>query len=277
MKRFPDIPFVWHFKEGPSFCLNKDKATWDKLIELYKHADGAIFLNEEARAYYECFLPESRPRKPFLIFDAEKANREYFTNNFSEKLSARDGEPHTLIAGRAIGIGLNELENIVAQGIHLHYHCHISDSHAERRIRIFERKYQDYVHLHPFVNPREWVGVFSRYDAGWLHVFESHNGGLPYDMSWDDLNLPARISPLVAAGLPWILRDNRGHAVAMQSLAEEKEIGVFYDTLEDLSEKLHDRALIKRLGDNVLRHRESFSFDHHVPRLVNFFREVITP
>lgn len=38
VKACPHIPFVWHFKEGPSLCLRQ--GTWEKLIYLYTHATG---------------------------------------------------------------------------------------------------------------------------------------------------------------------------------------------------------------------------------------------
>ena len=58
-----------------------------------------------------------------------------------------------------------------------------------------------HLHLHPTVGQERWTEVFSRYDAGWLHVFRSGNGGDLTRAIWDDLNLPARMAagPLTAA------------------------------------------------------------------------------
>jgi glycosyltransferase involved in cell wall biosynthesis len=275
MKRFPSIPFVWHFKEGPSFCLSKDKKMWDKLIDLYRTADGSIFLHEEARMFYECFMPEDRDNRPVMLFDGENAPLHYFTNDFSPKFSFMDNEPHTAVVGRDIGLEPEDVLEIVSHKVHIHYHSHISNFFTLRKITKLQKAYPGYVHIHPFVNPKDWVKVFSQYDAGWLHQFRSNNSGLPFSVSWDDLNPPARLSPLISAGIPLILRNNKGHAVAMQSMAEKKEIGIFYDTYEELATQLYDKELLKQLGENVMKHRESFSFDYHVPRLISFFREVI--
>jgi glycosyltransferase involved in cell wall biosynthesis len=274
-KRFPSIPFVWHFKEGPSFCLSRDKKRWDKLIDLYRSADGAIFLHEEAKMFYECFMPEDRNERPVLLFDGEYAPLHYFTDDFSPKLSSVDGEPHTVVIGRDIGLEPEDVLEIVSNKVHVHYHCHISNFYMQRKLVQLQKSYPDYVHVHPFINSKDWVRVFSQYDAGWLHQFRSYNNGLPFNVGWDDLNPPARIGPLVASGLPLIMRNNRGHAVAMQSMAEKREIGIFYDTYEDLAAQLYDHAGLKRLGDQVMKQRESFSFDYHVPRLISFFKEVV--
>ena len=44
----PDIPYIWHFKEGPSICLRQ--GMWNKLIYLYTYAMGKIFLNDTVKA-----------------------------------------------------------------------------------------------------------------------------------------------------------------------------------------------------------------------------------
>jgi hypothetical protein len=40
------------------------------------------------------------------------------------------------------------------------------------------------------------------------------------------LNYPARLSTLVAAGVPVLQRDNSGHVVATQTLLRERDIGL---------------------------------------------------
>ena len=57
LRKVPEIPFVWHFKEGPFLCMQK--GTWSELIELYNSADGKIYLNPEIKRWYEQFIPET--------------------------------------------------------------------------------------------------------------------------------------------------------------------------------------------------------------------------
>ena len=132
-----------------------------------------------------------------------------------------------------------------------------------------------YLHLHPTVDPPQWVRELSQYDAGWLHFFRSENHGELRRANWDDLNYPARMATLAAAGLPLLQRDNSGSIVAIQSLARHHEIELFFSSIEELGAQLRDTARLYAVRSNVWRCRPSFTFDHHVPRLVQFFRRTI--
>jgi hypothetical protein len=119
------------------------------------------------------------------------------------------------------------------------------------------------------------VREFSQYDAGWLHVFRSANGGEIRRADWDDLNLPARVATLAAAGLPMIQFDNRGAIVAAQALARRLGIGVFFDNIAGLARQLHEREHRGALRERVWQVRDQFCFDLHAPGLVDYFERVI--
>ena len=78
-----------------------------------------------------------------------------------------------------------------------------------------------YLHLHPNVDQSRWTEEFSQYDAGWLHLFDSGNEGEIRKANWDDLNYPARLSTLAAAGLPMLQKANDGAVVATQTLTRQ--------------------------------------------------------
>jgi hypothetical protein len=130
--------------------------------------------------------------------------------------------------------------------------------------------------LHHQVDQGGWVEEFSKYDAGWLHYFESNNFGEYQRANWDDLNFPARIATLVAAGLPVLQRDNTGHIVATQNLVQQMDIGLFFSDMEQLRGQLDEKDRIDQIRANVWSRREEFTFDYHVDRLVDFFRRVIS-
>jgi hypothetical protein len=132
-----------------------------------------------------------------------------------------------------------------------------------------------YLHLHPNVERAHWVQEFSQYDAGWLHAFPSRNGGEMRRATWDDLNYPARLATLAVAGTPLIQADNSGHIVATQTLARERNLGVLYTDIADLSAQLRDRARMDTLRASVWRQRASFTFDAHADTLIAFFQRVI--
>ena len=93
---------------------------------------------------------------------------------------------------------------------------------------------------------------------------------------WSDLNLPARINTLVAAGIPMIQKLNANHIMAMKNYVERYEMGIYYNTINELIPQLKDKELMERVEQEVKKNRMEFTFDYHVPSLINFFRDVIS-
>jgi glycosyltransferase involved in cell wall biosynthesis len=266
-----NIPFVWHFKEGPS--LSTQIGFWKKLIDLYSYSDGQIYINPESKIWYEQFTsPDAQ--MPFIL-DGDLPKIDYFTNNFSPRISNTDGEIHTVAPGRVVGISHEELQELARQRIHLHLYIQNYPHTREYFISMASAAMGDCFHLHSPCIPQDWVKEFSRYDAGWLHCFESRNDGYLTKVEWDDLNLPARMNTLAAAGLPMLQRNNQGHIVAMQSKVEELNLGICFDSYGQLGNLLKNNELMQELRRNVLMHRYKFSFDYHLPALTGFFREII--
>ena len=132
-----------------------------------------------------------------------------------------------------------------------------------------------YFHVHAYCSSEKWVEEFSRYDAGWLHAGKSRNMGDLFRVMWDDLNIPARMGTLAAAGLPMIQRRNSEHIVVSKELLIKNGIGILYDSIEELSGQLHNEELMDSLKNNVLKHRMEFTMDEHIPELVRFFKLII--
>lgn len=108
-----------------------------------------------------------------------------------------------------------------------------------------------------------------------MHVFESRNGGEIRRADWDDLNYPARMATLACAGLPMIQRANPGAVVATQLLTKRLGLGVFFDSLEQLGAILRDGATLGAVRARVRQECGLFTFEHHAPGLIDFFRAVI--
>jgi hypothetical protein len=269
----PGIPFVWHFKEGPFICL--EKGLWRELLELYCRADGQIYSSPEMRDWFETVAPGISQSAPALVLDGDLPKRDWFDAPRSPRLSERDGQIHTVVPGRPIGLHPHTVGELAGQGIHLHFYGDFTQGVWRDWIAKVEELARGYLHLHPNVDQDRWVSEFSKYDAGWLHLFESRNEGDLRRADWDDLNYPARIATLAVAGLPLLQRDNSGAVVAAQTLARQLEIGVFFRSMEHLRAQLADAPRMERIRANVWRQRELFTFDEHADRLVEFFRAVI--
>lgn len=268
----PGIPSIWHFKEGPFISI--EQGQWEQLIDLYTRSDGQIYCSPEMREWFYSAEPGLRD-SPSLILDGDLPKREWLSGSRSPRLSDDDGEIHTVVPGRPIGLHAHTVGELAAQGIHLHFYGDFTHGQWRDWIDRARGFAPSHLHLHPQVDQEDWVTEFSRYDAGWLHVFRSRNGGEIGRADWDDLNYPARMATLALAGLPMILGENTGSIVAVQSLALDLDIGVFIRNFDELGEKLRDRQRMDEIRANVWRQREQFTFDYHVDKLIAFFRQVI--
>jgi hypothetical protein len=210
-----------------------------------------------------------------MVLDGDLPKRDWLDAPTSPKLSAQGGEIHTVVPGRPIGHHPQDVAELAELGIHLHFYGDFTHGQWLQWIEKTKRMAPNHIHLHRQVDQEGWVREFSKYDAGWLHVFESANYGELRRANWDDLNYPARIATLVAAGLPLLQYDNTGHIVATQSLARERQIGLFFRDKVELRDQLIDEQRMAHLRQNVWQQREQFTFDYYIPELVSFFRQVI--
>ena len=269
----PGIPFVWHFKEGPFICL--EHGCWDDLISLCAGADGLITSSPEMLEWFETILPGLGGTKPSWSLDGDLPKRDWFDNPRPARIVDERGELHTVVPGRPIGLHPETVAELAACGVHLHFYGDFTQDQWHAWIARTRGLAPDHLHLHPNADQERWVEEFGRYDAGWLHGFESHNGGDLRRADWDDLNYPARIATLAVAGLPMIQRANPGARVASQTLARERDLGVFYESIPDLAAQLRDQPRMQQIRDSVWQQRESFMFDTHADDLIAFFRQVI--
>ena len=269
----PGVPFIWHYKEGPFISL--EKGHWSQLVDIYRNSDGLIFSSPEMHAWFNTILPGGIETDQVLILDGDLPKREWFTSHRSPRLSEEDGELHTVVPGRPIGLHPHNVVELAEQGIHLHFYGDFTHGQWLEWIEKTKRLAPDHIHLHRQVDQEGWVSEFSKYDAGWLHYFKSENQGELRRANWDDLNFPARITTLVAAGLPLLQRDNSDSIVATHRLASKLDIGLFFTDMQQLRQQLRDESRMAELRANVWRLREQFTFDYHADRLANFFRKVI--
>lgn len=267
------LPFVWHFKEGPFICL--EKGLWPQLVALHAQADGQIFSSPEMRDWFDTVVPGLSTTKPTHVLDGDLPKRDWLQQERSARLSALDGEVHTVVPGRPIGLHPHCVQALAERGVHLHFYGDFTHGQWKQWIDKTRSLAPRHLHLHANVDQSRWVQEFSQYDAGWLHAFHSVNGGELRRANWDDLNYPARMATLAAAGLPMIQQSNKGAIVATQTLAQHLEVGVFYEQWDELAATLKNAATMQSLRESVWSQRALFTFDHHVPALVDFFRTVI--
>jgi len=266
------VPFVWHFKEGPFFA--REQGYWPKLAELQLRSDAQIYSSPELRDWFAAVLPATAHGRRWVL-DGDLPKAESLVGERSPLLSERDGQVHTVIPGRPIGPAPAFVAELAARGVHLHLYGAKAAAQMRDWVEQVRRLAPGHLHLHEQVSAADWVGEFSQYDAGWLHDVRSSNHGDLAAATWDDLNYPARIATLAAAGVPMIQFDNQGSVVATQTLCRDKDLGVFYRTAGELADTLRDRKRMAVLRRSVWQQRAHFTFDAHADALIGFFREVI--
>lgn len=267
------IPFVWQFKQGPFNCLEKGR--WPQLIDLFRCADGRIFSNPEMGDWFDTVVPALSQTRPAFVLDGDLPKKDWFAQPASALLSADSGQIHTVVPGRPIGLHPHTVAELAQHGIHLHFYGDFTHGQWREWIDKARLLAPAHLHLHANVDQARRVAEFSRYDAGWLHAFVSDNQGELRRANRDDLNIPARMATLAAAGLPMIQRSNEGAIVASQAFARSLGVGLYYDTIADLAGPLRDRAAMETLRENAWSQRALFTFDHHVPALIAFFRALM--
>ncbi|HEV2068277.1 MAG TPA: glycosyltransferase [Acidimicrobiales bacterium] len=266
------VPFVWHFKEGPFFA--QKHGLWPKLVDLHTRAHGVVYSSPELREWFAATVPASADR-PSLIVDGDLPKGEWLSGERSRLRSLEEGTVHTVIPGRPMGPEPEVIAALARADVHVHLYSGKAAAQMRSWVNQVQQLAPAHFHLHPQVDQADWVAEFSQYDAGWLHSFHSDNSGDLYAATWDDLNYPARMGTLAAAGVPMIQRDNTGSMVATQTLARERDLGVFWRDPDDLVAQLRDRARMSALRRSVWKQRDDFTFDAHVDRLVDFFRLVV--
>ena len=266
-QRHLGIPFVFHFKESP--MMAQRAGLWSELHTLVTQSWGRIFASAELREWFELYLGDTFDRRTSLVLDGDLPRRDWMTDDWAAKLSDTDGEIHTVCVGRTV---LGDVDALAAQGVHLHIYA---QPYAQRGSRWAGSRPGGHLHLHEPVRPQDWVAELSRYDAAWGHVVPSGNGGDLRRAVWNDLNLPARLGTYAAAGLPWIHLRNGGHTVAANRLGDRLDLGLTYDTEEDLAARLRTEIADRARTGSAIRNRAELSFDQHADTLLDFFRRLL--
>src|SRR4051794_905860 len=272
LRENPGVPFVWHYKEGPFISL--EKGHWPDLVELTAGADGVIHTSEEMRAWFGTVVPGADDPDRTLVLDGDLPKADWFAVPLPPRGPFDDGI-HTVVPGRPIGLHPEDVAALAAENVHLHFYGDFTQGQWRGWIDRTRGLAPHHLHLHAAVGQERWVEEFGRYDAGWLHVFESRNGGELRRAGWDDLNIPARIATLAAGGLPMLQRANEGHVVATQTWARRTGAGILFNDWPDLAARLHDEAGMRKTRDSVRAVRPELTFDRHVPRLEAFLRATI--
>ena len=263
----PDVPVVWHFKEAPQRCLAR--GDWPLLVRLWERADHVVLASEEERDWLELALPGRRDPARTSVLDGDLPRARWFAGDGARR-PERSGV-HTVCVGRPVGLDAEFLSTLAASDVHVHLHGVPGvrpRTAPEPWLREALAAAPDHLHLHPAVTPPDWRAVLSTYDAGWLHARPTAgNDGDLRRASWDDLNLPARLPTLAAAGLPVLLPDRTGSRTAVNRVVDEIGAGLAFTDAGHAAALLHDRDRVAAARAAMAAGRDRFTFESVVDEL----------
>ncbi|MGY1672301.1 glycosyltransferase [Geodermatophilus sp. SYSU D00710] len=275
-RAFPDLPFVWHFKEAPQRSVVRGE--WPLLADLVCGADAVLLATEEERDWFALALSGRVDPARLGVLDGDLPKRDWLDAPLSPRLSDADGQPHAAVAGRPSGLDLEWVLALADRGVHTHLYGQVRAPGPKGSwtgwLDEALARAPGFVHVHPAVGPEDWVRELSRHDAGWLHRFDSANGGDLRRATWDDLNSPARLPVCLAAGLPLLQQANPGSRVSVERVLREDGTGLLYRSADDVAAVLHEEVVTRAGHRAALAARERHVFDAHADRLVDLFRAV---
>ena len=268
--RAAGVPFVWHFKESPQASIRRGE--WPQLVDLVTGADAVVLSTVEEAGWFGMALPGRLDPARVHVLDGDLPSAHWLpAGPPPPRLSDVDGEGHTVVVGRALGIDAAAVRRLAAARVHVHLYGAVRAPGPKGDwaswVGDVGPAAAPYLHLHPGVHQDRWAAELGRYDAGWLHRVPSRNGGDLRRAVWDDLNQPARLGPLAVAGLPALQQRHPGHTVAMDRVVGATGAGLLYADLDDLVDQLHRPGELERARAAMAAHRADFTFDAHVPEL----------
>jgi hypothetical protein len=215
------------------------------------------------------------------FLDSDRPKQEFMNDDFSPRLSDRDGEIHTVCVGRPFAIDYLAAARL---GIHVHVYSNSVNEAYESiardvplsGVRKWGALLRRFVHVHPSLQPlgaswaevraakARWVGEFSKYDAGWSYI----GSPLPWAPREDRAAIPNRLSTYLLAGLP-IITDQRP---GFHRYDELVRLGVNVDLVDSdygaLRQRLEGEVRSRTLGANARTARSGYSFDATIEPLL---------
>lgn len=250
--------------------------------------DGQIFCNREKLAYWATPLRQGGCGLDLLgdhcvmdILDSDRPKLEFMNDDFSERLSDRTGELHTVCIGRPFGI---DYLAAARRGIHVHLYGNrfddlyrmmardLSLAGARREVGLLRR----FLHVHPSLQTRDatwedvrrtksaWVREFSRYDAGWSYI----GSPLPWEPLDDRGAIPNRLSTYALAGLPVISDVRPGYSRYDELVRLGVNVDLIDSDYDDLRSRLENERASGERRANSLRERAGYSFDATIDPLL---------
>jgi glycosyltransferase involved in cell wall biosynthesis len=182
------------------------------------------------------------------------------------KLSETDGKIHIVYEGTLSSFpddhyDLKEIfKDLAGHG----YHVHVYDSHGNQDYARLANTH-DSIHYHGHKDPRELPYEITQYDYGWAGFNITKN------RDHLDVALPNKLFEYLASGLPVLSFPHK----AQKEFLEAQGLGLVFEELNELDDKMKEQATVQRVRGNVLRKRFDFTMESNIERVLTMYGSLI--
>lgn len=226
-------------------------------------SDARIFVSEGLMKYaMERYGSKGEADLVFKNFVPE----DFIPRKLLPKLSETEGGIHIVYEGTVdeerTGAHydlLDIFDEITRQGFHLHIYTTLEADYYKE----LSRK-NNHLHFHGRKDPAELMREMTQYDFGWAGFNSSRNA------THLDVAMPNKTMEYISAGLPVISFPHK----TQKAFLESKGLGIVISSVDELSDKLNGRNIIK-IREEVQRRRLDFTVERNIGWVEEFYKRVI--
>lgn len=192
-------------------------------------------------------------------------------SHFKEKLSNSDGDTHIVYIGCITSVvedshyDLREVFKDIAENqIHIHIYptknIITQSSHSYKKLD----DTSEFIHLHSNLSRRNLLQEITQYDFGWVGLNRAENN------KHLEIVLPNKVTEYIASGLPVLAFPHK----TIKRFVEKNGVGLTFSNIDDLESVLKKPEVFK-MRENTLLVRHHLTIEKQIPKLVNFYEQII--
>jgi glycosyltransferase involved in cell wall biosynthesis len=191
--------------------------------------------------------------------------------HFKEKLSNRDGDIHIVYIGCVTSVVENShydlrevFKDIADNQIHIHVYptknIITQSGHSYKKLDDANK----FIHLHNNLSRRNLLQEITKYDFGWAGLNRAENN------KHLEIVFPNKITEYIASGLPVLAFPHE----TIKKFIEKNGVGLTFSNIDGLESRL-DKPEVSKMRENTLHVRHHLTIEKQIPKLVNFYEQII--